>query len=45
MTPTDPSGNYFFPLVAPGIYTLRTEAPGFRTYEVTSASRYRWGRR
>jgi hypothetical protein len=32
---TDGSGNYVFPLVAPGKYRLRATASGFRTYEVS----------
>jgi len=32
---TDGAGNYVFPLVAPGVYSLRAEAAGFRTYEVS----------
>lgn len=35
-TGTDASGNYNFPLVPPGIYTVRAAAQGFRSFEVTS---------
>lgn len=31
---TDTAGNYSFPLVAPGLYTLRASAQGFRSFEV-----------
>jgi len=33
-TRSDSSGNYLFPLVAPGIYTLRAEEKGFTSSEV-----------
>lgn len=32
---TDDSGNYLFPSVPPGIYTVRAEAPGFKTYSAS----------
>jgi hypothetical protein len=32
---TDATGNYLFPLVAPGMYTLRAEALGFKSYELS----------
>lgn len=33
---SDAGGNYLFPLVAPGLYKLRAEAPGFKSFEVTN---------
>ncbi|MBL8209458.1 MAG: carboxypeptidase regulatory-like domain-containing protein, partial [Bryobacterales bacterium] len=35
VTKTDASGNYLFPLIAPGMYSLRAETQGFRSYEVS----------
>jgi hypothetical protein len=32
---TDAAGFYAFPIVSPGIYTLRAEVQGFRSYEAT----------
>ncbi|MGH9784750.1 MAG: carboxypeptidase regulatory-like domain-containing protein, partial [Terriglobia bacterium] len=32
---TNPTGNYFIPLVKPGSYSLTAEAPGFRQYQRT----------
>ncbi len=32
---TDSGGNYIFPLVAPGLYTVRATAQGFKSFEVT----------
>lgn len=33
---TGDNGNYAFPTVAAGVYTLRAEAPGFRGFQVTN---------
>jgi len=35
-TQSDSTGNYLFPLIAPGIYKMRAEVPGFRSYEVSA---------
>src|SRR4051794_18242495 len=32
---TDPEGRYRFPALAPGRYSLKTEAPGFRSSSLT----------
>lgn len=32
---SDASGNYLFPIVPPGLYRIRAEAPGFRGVEVS----------
>src|SRR4051812_37818723 len=36
ITQSDGEGNYNFPIVAPGVYTIRAEAQGFRSLDVTS---------
>ena len=35
-TQSDAAGSYNFPLVAPGVYSIRADAVGFRSFEVTS---------
>src|ERR1700674_1963624 len=32
---TDANGDYMFPIVDPGSYRVRVEAPGFKAYEVS----------
>src|SRR5436190_15734251 len=32
---SDASGDYMFPIVEPGAYKVRVEAPGFKAYEAT----------
>src|SRR3954463_3717222 len=35
-TQSDTEGNYNFPIVAPGVYTIRAEAQGFRSLDVSN---------